>query len=326
MTTKKKENNYDLWLDGSNKTLFVQQGEKIKVVQLHPGSFEIDRSATNDGVGFFAVSFYGAYPVNNIIEVDSEKDALRALLRVKKTLKSGNGRRVREWGALAALAAVLMVGTTFTAIYASNLGSSQRISVPAPVTAEEHLVMSQQVQSPVVEVPVQPEVPPAPPAPPGWIDPTSLPVATKWSYGNPQGTPLYIFSDPQCSYCKKLEQVLNEFKGEYLLHVYPTPRLGSDSAALIAQFACDPDPRKAWSEWMGANKLNNTVEVRQDCASAAIAAGDVNKNFMDGHNLQSVPVMIRQDGAVHIGGLDKANLKLWLESKDVTKEAKSSCD
>lgn len=294
---------------GQGNTLFIQQDEKIKVIPLESGIVEIDRNPSSNRSGHHVV-FAGT----TLFACENEKDAKRAMSRVKKTLKKG-GNKSREWIALAAVAVTFIVGMTFATAYSTSVGLSQPVAAPSPVVA-------QQMQPPM-PMP-QPLIPPAPPA--GRIDPATIPVATRWSFGNPKGRPVYVFSDPKCPYCKNLEQALSSFKEDYYIHVYPTPRLGDDSAALIAQFSCDSDPAKAWSNWMASGALNDKAEIKNECASAGIAAGEVNRKFMDQHNLFSVPVLIRDDGAVHTGDLDKTNLQQWLQSKKISKVAESTCN
>lgn len=319
-----KTKDYDLWVDGHNK-LLVQQGEKITVLDVSSGIF----SVTNDEKGHFVI--YSSYHYTsdiidvNVIETDNEDDAAKAITRIKRELKK---RHYRDRWILFAVYATCIFIAGLTSIAIKN-----EIDRPAKQSPAHQIQVDQAQKTdnpPIPAPPITTEKPaaPAPVAivPSGFIDPATLPLATKWSYGNPKGIPLYVFSDPQCQHCKKLEKVLNELKADYFLHVYPTPRLGDDSTALIAQFACDADPRKAWSDWMSVDQLNNKVDMRKDCTSAAIAAAEVNKNFLNGHNLRAVPVLIRQDGAVHLGDMDKASLLQWLANKEVKQEAQSSCN
>lgn len=302
---KKPGKKYDFWTDKNGQTLYVQHGENILVMPLQYGNFNIEECVRlNDPGCDIGVLFNG----NVLVPCETEKDARRALGRLRKTLKKGGNRKTREWIALAAVAVTFIVGMTFATAYSTSVGLSQPVAAPSPVVAQQ----------------VQPPIPPALPA--DWIDPPLIPVATRWSFGNPKGRPIYVFSDPQCPHCKNLEKALSSFKEDYYIHVYPTPRLGDDSAALIVQFSCGTDPAKAWSNWMSSGALNDKAEIKNECAKAGIAASEVNRKFMDQHNLFAVPVLIREDGAVHTGDLDKTNLQQWLQSKKISKVTESTCN
>ena len=65
---------------------------------------------------------------------------------------------------------------------------------------------------------------------------------------------LVVFSDPNCTFCKRLEKTL-EGVTDVTMHVFLYPILGADSVEKSKSIWCSPDRAKAWSEWM----LSGTV-------------------------------------------------------------------
>lgn len=302
MKFKKVKTKYAFWTsgEGQNKTLFVRQEGDIRVVPLQAGAFHTQKKGDTGCDVLFTDRV--------ILSLENEAEAKRAIKRLNGALKAR--KKSREWIALAAVATMFVVGMTFATAYSTSIGLRQQSFAAAPITPP---AMAQQTP------------PSPPPSPAGWVDPKTIPTATRWSFGNPKGQPIYVFSDPQCPHCKELERALSGLKKEYLIQVYPTPRLGDDSAALIAQFACDADPAGAWSKWMASSTLNSKVEIKENCSSAGLAAADVNRKFMDQYNLLAVPTIIRQDGSVHMGSMDENSLRQWLQNKEISKVAQSTC-
>jgi thiol:disulfide interchange protein DsbC len=60
---------------------------------------------------------------------------------------------------------------------------------------------------------------------------------------------LYVFADPQCSFCRQQEQALSALD-DVTIYTYVLPILGPESRRLATAIACAADPQTAWSEWM----------------------------------------------------------------------------
>jgi len=99
------------------------------------------------------------------------------------------------------------------------------------------------------------------------IDFASLPLdlAVKVVKGN-GSRKMAVFSDPDCPFCKRLEQ--NELADLNDVTIYtfilPLDQLHPDAANKAKQIWCAPDRAKAWQEWMTMGvlpKKSNTCDV-----------------------------------------------------------------
>ncbi len=81
------------------------------------------------------------------------------------------------------------------------------------------------------------------------IDFKTLPLelAVKRVKGNGKRKMAY-FSDPNCSYCKKLEHELNDVN-DVTLYIFTYP-LFEGSEEIIRNVRCAKDPVKSWTNWM----------------------------------------------------------------------------
>lgn len=79
---------------------------------------------------------------------------------------------------------------------------------------------------------------------------SSLPLANamKWTKGN-GSRQIAVFSDPNCPYCKKLEQTLQELDN-ITVYTFLFPVLSADSELKSRQIWCSADNVRAWQDWM----------------------------------------------------------------------------
>lgn len=64
---------------------------------------------------------------------------------------------------------------------------------------------------------------------------------------------LIVFSDPNCSYCKRLESVLSTIDN-LTVHLFIIPIVSSNSVDKASGILCDSDPGAAWDAWMLTGK------------------------------------------------------------------------
>lgn len=244
----------------------------------------------------------------NVASFVTEKEAE---LNHKKALRAIRAMRIpgRAWvywavGALFVVGVLAASGFTASRI-GTNTGGS---SVGKPDAAA--------VYQPS---PMPPFAGPMPPSqavavePPAKADVSSLPPANHaWGFGNPKGKPLYVFSDPTCHYCGQLDRALKAVAKDYYIHLYPTPVLGPQGIALVANFACSANPQKAWDDWMTSQKINEKVKIEKECSSAALDVANSNIGAMKGLGFKGVPVIVRADGAAHNGAMTGEQLVEWL--------------
>ncbi len=77
-----------------------------------------------------------------------------------------------------------------------------------------------------------------------------LDSAIKFVKGNGKRQ-LVVFSDPNCSFCKRLEKTLEQVS-DVTIHVFLFPILGPDSIEKSKSIWCSSDRGKAWMDWMVA--------------------------------------------------------------------------
>jgi protein-disulfide isomerase len=149
---------------------------------------------------------------------------------------------------------------------------------------------------------------------PGFIKIASLPPAQySWGFGNPKGTPLYVFSDPTCPACQTLTSQLRAVEKDYYIHVYPTNVIGgTKSDEIIQNLACSPNPAKSWDDWMTSGILDTKTELRKSCLEPALIVTNFNSKEFVANKFTSAPTIIREDGAVLQGTLPDDEFKMWL--------------
>ncbi|OGT00010.1 MAG: thiol:disulfide interchange protein [Gallionellales bacterium RBG_16_56_9] len=132
------------------------------------------------------------------------------------------------------------------------------------------------------------------------IDFNALPfeLALKKVKGNGQRKMAY-FSDPNCSFCRKLENELKNVDNVTLyLFLYPVFE-GSD--VKVRNVACSKNPFKAWDDLM----LNNVQPPVGTCNASADKALELGKKF----NVSGTPTLIFADGTLVPGYLPGPELE-----------------
>lgn len=135
------------------------------------------------------------------------------------------------------------------------------------------------------------------------IDFNALPfdLAIKRVKGNGLRKMAY-FSDPNCGFCKKLENELKNVDNVTLyLFLYPVFE-GSD--VKVRNVACSKNPSKAWNDLM----LNNVQPPAGTCNTSTDKVMELGKKF----NVSGTPTLIFADGTLVPGYLPGAELEKML--------------
>ncbi len=131
-----------------------------------------------------------------------------------------------------------------------------------------------------------------------------------WAFKRVKGTgarQIAIFEDPDCPYCKTLEQ---ELKGidNVTVHVflYPIDQIHPDAAAKSKAVWCAKDRAKAWDEVM---RTGVAPAAAADCDNpiARIAA------FAKRHRITGTPTTILADGRRLVGAVPRAELETQIQ-------------
>ena len=114
---------------------------------------------------------------------------------------------------------------------------------------------------------------------------------------------LAVFADPNCGYCKKLEQELTKVDN-VTIYTFLYPVLGEDSKTLAIATWCAADRSKAWSDWM----LNQKRPALVSCVTP------INDNTVLGSRLgvTGTPTLIAADGRILPGAAPADKINEWL--------------
>ena len=129
------------------------------------------------------------------------------------------------------------------------------------------------------------------------IDFSSLPLdqAIKVVKGN-GSRKLAVFSDPECPYCKKLEQNELSLVTDVTIYtfLYPLTQLHPDSANKSRAIWCAADHSKAWQEWILNGQLpKNNADCDTPLDKIVSLAGKL--------GVSSTPTLIFADGKRMLG-------------------------
>lgn len=113
-----------------------------------------------------------------------------------------------------------------------------------------------------------------------------------------------IFSDPNCSFCKRLERDLVKIDN-VTVHLFLYPVLGADSAEKSRHLWCAKDPAKAYLDWM-------VRDVKPTAASCDSTAVDRNLEFGRKARITGTPTIIFADGTRVPGAIGAARVEKQL--------------
>jgi len=116
-----------------------------------------------------------------------------------------------------------------------------------------------------------------------------------------------VFEDPNCGYCKRFRQTLNEMDN-VTVYTFLYNILSDDSAVKSRNIWCSSDPVKAWDDWM----LNGKVP-----APAPASCSTPNEKILElGRKLKitGTPTIFFTDGSRIPGAVDLKGLEAKLAS------------
>ena len=121
-------------------------------------------------------------------------------------------------------------------------------------------------------------------------------------WGDPNGTPVTIFTDFRCGFCRALTHEFEQMKVRVLER--PISTLGS--RAISNQVYCAKDrPRAVKAAYAGEQ-----IASDGKCNTSGL---DANEHFAVANGFDATPVIIRQDGTMLEGYWPRAYLTRWLE-------------
>lgn len=135
------------------------------------------------------------------------------------------------------------------------------------------------------------------------IDVTRIP-ADQWLEQGEGNRILYVFSDPACGHCQRLEQTLAGLPA-LRVRTLMLP-LQPGSRELARDIWCAADRARAWRAWMRDQVRPAKVA---ECDAGAL---DRNLDLARDLGIHATPALLSEDGRVSLGALEAAALSAWL--------------
>ena len=132
-----------------------------------------------------------------------------------------------------------------------------------------------------------------------WSD---LPLKDAIVSGPKDGLKMAVFTDPDCPYCKRLEQNLQSETGiRVYTFLFPLTQLHPDAYEKSKSIWCAKNQHKAMSEVM----LDDKKLPKATCTTPI----DDNMKLADKLNVRGTPTIFAEDGRKYTGG----DIKTWLQ-------------
>ncbi|MDX8392460.1 MAG: DsbC family protein [Mariprofundaceae bacterium] len=139
------------------------------------------------------------------------------------------------------------------------------------------------------------------------IDWKTLPLKNAVVSGDPKGTPVAIFTDPDCPFCRQFEQELPKVKGiKFYTFLYPLASLHKHARAKSEAIWCAKNQHKALQSVMLDNKQVEDLK-------STVCTSPIGDNITLGESLgiSGTPTLIAKDGRKHAGGFSAEQLMDW---------------
>jgi len=139
------------------------------------------------------------------------------------------------------------------------------------------------------------------------VDWNKLPLKNAIVSGDPKGSPVAIFTDPDCPFCRRLETELPKTRGlKVYTFLFPLAQLHPEARAKAEAIWCSKDQHKTLQDIM----LNGTALNR---IKSGICKTPIDNNLNLGASLgvHATPTLIAHDGRKHAGGMSAEQLMEW---------------
>jgi thiol:disulfide interchange protein DsbC len=119
---------------------------------------------------------------------------------------------------------------------------------------------------------------------------------------------LVVFSDPDCPYCKKLEQkdLIGITDVTIYTFLYPLEELHPDAANKSRAIWCAQDKSKAWQEWM----LNGQLPKSKECDAPIDDVANLGRKL----GITSTPTLIFENGKRVLGAYPAKEIEKLLDA------------
>ncbi|MFC1536235.1 DsbC family protein [Pseudomonadota bacterium] len=135
-----------------------------------------------------------------------------------------------------------------------------------------------------------------------------LPLDMAIASGDADGVEMAVFTDPDCPYCRKLEESLKELKGvKVYTFLLPLTQLHPDARRKSEAIWCAKDRHAALAQVMLKGKPITGGGCKTPLNDIAMLAASL--------NIQGTPTIIAKDGRKLSGSMPAEQLKAWLTGK-----------
>jgi len=135
-----------------------------------------------------------------------------------------------------------------------------------------------------------------------------LPLDMAIISGDTDGVEMAVFTDPDCPYCRKLEESLKELKGvKVYTFLLPLTQLHPDAKRKSEAIWCAKDRHAALTQVMLKGKPITGGGCETPLNDIAMLAASL--------NIQGTPTIISKDGRKLSGSMPAGQLKAWLTGK-----------
>lgn len=111
---------------------------------------------------------------------------------------------------------------------------------------------------------------------------------------------IYVFSDPNCPYCRKLEREFESLPG-VTIYLFPFPVLGPESAAIAQSVWCNKEKAKTWHHYLTEN-IKPTPATCANPIERNIAVAEKMK-------IRGTPAIIFSDGTLIPGAVPASKIQ-----------------
>jgi thiol:disulfide interchange protein DsbC len=151
------------------------------------------------------------------------------------------------------------------------------------------------------------------------IDFSSLPLdkAIVHKYGTGEHK-IAIFADPNCGYCKRLENETMPSVENATVFTMPLAILSADSEIKLKRILCNPNPADAWSAWMLKGQAP-AEKIDGKCEEAAQKTISEVRDLGRKYGVTGTPTIIFEDGSRIPGFVPAATLNKRLSETKINK-------
>jgi len=139
------------------------------------------------------------------------------------------------------------------------------------------------------------------------VDWNKLPLKNAVVSGDPKGTPVAIFTDPECPYCRRLEQELPKVKGlKVYTFLFPLVQIHPEARAQSEAIWCSKNQHETLQDIMVRNMSLDKIKSPK-CETP------INDNLKLAASLgiTGTPTLIAHDGRRHAGVMPAGQLMQW---------------